>query len=220
MGMGARAHEACATNLSSSGCWICSLNIHPPVWRGHRRLICSCRVFLCLDRVWNCLKGLERMFLLNLPRVLFVATFLALWCAAWIGMLLRSRRQEFSESTRSDFNTVVGATLTLLGLLIGLPFPWRPRGTICARASRKKRQMPSARSMLGWICCLAALRRVCKISCGNIPICVSDSMKRTTDRICRRLTQRQRRCRISFGLRSQRRRKHSRPHCQRWPPQA
>jgi len=62
------------------------------------------------------------MFLLNLPRVLFVATFLSLWCAAWIGMLLRSRRQEFSESTRSDFNTVVGATLTLLGLLIGFTF--------------------------------------------------------------------------------------------------
>jgi hypothetical protein len=62
------------------------------------------------------------MFLLNLPRVLFVATFLSLWCAAWIGMLLRSRRQESSESTRSDFNTVVGATLTLLGLLIGFTF--------------------------------------------------------------------------------------------------
>ena len=62
------------------------------------------------------------MFLLNLPRVLFVATFLSLWCAAWIGSLLRSRRQEFSESTRSDFNTVVGATLTLLGLLIGFTF--------------------------------------------------------------------------------------------------
>jgi hypothetical protein len=62
------------------------------------------------------------MVLLNLPRVLFVATFLLLWCAAWIGMLLRSRRQESSESTRSDFNTVVGATLTLLGLLIGFTF--------------------------------------------------------------------------------------------------
>jgi hypothetical protein len=62
------------------------------------------------------------MFLLNLPRVLFVATFLSLWGAAWIGMRLRSRGQTFSESTPSDFNTVVGATLTLLGLLIGFTF--------------------------------------------------------------------------------------------------
>jgi hypothetical protein len=62
------------------------------------------------------------MFLLNFPRVLFVATFLSLWFAAWIGMLLRSRRDAFSESMRSDFSTVVGATLTLLGLLIGFTF--------------------------------------------------------------------------------------------------
>src|SRR5277367_2899246 len=62
------------------------------------------------------------MFLLNFPRILFVATFLSLWFAAWIGMLVRSRRYDFSESTRSDFNTVVGATLTLLGLLIGFTF--------------------------------------------------------------------------------------------------
>src|ERR1700756_3517796 len=62
------------------------------------------------------------MFLLNFPRVLFVATFLSLWFAAWIGMMLRSRRHELSESMRSDFNTVVGATLTLLGLLIGFTF--------------------------------------------------------------------------------------------------
>src|ERR1700732_1237603 len=62
------------------------------------------------------------MFLLNFPRVLFVATFLALWFAAWIGMLLRSRRHELSESMRSDYSVIVGATLTLLGLLIGFTF--------------------------------------------------------------------------------------------------
>jgi hypothetical protein len=62
------------------------------------------------------------MLLLNRPLVLFVVTFLSLWCAAWIGMLIRSRRHELSEGMRSDYSTVVGATLTLLGLLIGFTF--------------------------------------------------------------------------------------------------
>jgi hypothetical protein len=62
------------------------------------------------------------MLLLNRPLVLFVATFFSLWFAAWIGMLIRSRRHELSEGVRSDYSTVVGATLTLLGLLIGFTF--------------------------------------------------------------------------------------------------
>jgi hypothetical protein len=62
------------------------------------------------------------MFFLNFPRVLFVATFLLLWFTAWIGVQLRSRGRELPESMRSDFSTVVGATLTLLGLLIGFTF--------------------------------------------------------------------------------------------------
>jgi hypothetical protein len=37
-------------------------------------------------------------------------------------MILRSRRNQFSESTRSDYSMIVGATLTLLGLLIGFTF--------------------------------------------------------------------------------------------------
>jgi hypothetical protein len=62
------------------------------------------------------------MIILDRPLVLFVVTFLALWLAAWLGGLLRSRRQEFPEGIRSDYGTVVGATLTLLGLLIGFTF--------------------------------------------------------------------------------------------------
>jgi hypothetical protein len=62
------------------------------------------------------------MLLLNRPLLLFVATFLSLWFAAWVGMLIRSRRPEFPEGLRSDYTTVVGATLTLLGLLIGFTF--------------------------------------------------------------------------------------------------
>lgn len=62
------------------------------------------------------------MLLLNRPLVLFVATFLSLWFAAWVGMLIRSRRRALSDELRSDYSTIVGATLTLLGLLIGFTF--------------------------------------------------------------------------------------------------
>jgi hypothetical protein len=62
------------------------------------------------------------VLILNRPILLFIVTFLLLWLAAWIGMILRSRRSQFSENTRSDYNVIVGATLTLLGLLIGFTF--------------------------------------------------------------------------------------------------
>jgi hypothetical protein len=62
------------------------------------------------------------MLLLNRPLFLFVVTFLLLWLAAWIGMAIRSRQHELPENVRADYGTIVGATLTLLGLLIGFTF--------------------------------------------------------------------------------------------------
>jgi hypothetical protein len=62
------------------------------------------------------------MLLLDHPLALFVITFLLLWLAAWIGMVLHSRRHDLPESVREDYGTIVGATLTLLGLLIGFTF--------------------------------------------------------------------------------------------------
>jgi hypothetical protein len=54
------------------------------------------------------------------PKLVFVVTFFALWAAAWAGA--RLRRHELTEEDRPDFNLVVGATLTLLGLIIGFSF--------------------------------------------------------------------------------------------------
>jgi hypothetical protein len=62
------------------------------------------------------------MLLLNRPLFLFLVTFLLLWLAAWIGMAIRTRQHELPESMRTDYGTIVGATLTLLGLLIGFTF--------------------------------------------------------------------------------------------------
>jgi hypothetical protein len=60
--------------------------------------------------------------LLDYPRLLFPVTFLLLWAAAWLGRRFRLRGGELPEDLRTDYGTVVGATLTLLGLLIGFTF--------------------------------------------------------------------------------------------------
>jgi len=62
------------------------------------------------------------MHLLDHPLALYLVTFLLLWLAAWIGMALHSRPHDLPESVRADYGTIVGATLTLLGLLIGFTF--------------------------------------------------------------------------------------------------
>lgn len=59
--------------------------------------------------------------LLNYPRLVFLISFFVLWLAAWVGGRLQQRRK-LDEDLRSDFNVVQGATLTLLGLIIGFTF--------------------------------------------------------------------------------------------------
>ena len=53
------------------------------------------------------------------PRLIFVATFLVFWAAAWIGRSLYRHRQ---VPDQDEFRFVVGGTLTLLGLIIGFTF--------------------------------------------------------------------------------------------------
>jgi hypothetical protein len=60
--------------------------------------------------------------LLNRPFVILFIAFFLLWFAAWVGGQVRRRRGEMSEESRSDFGVVLGATLTLLGLIIGFSF--------------------------------------------------------------------------------------------------
>ncbi len=55
------------------------------------------------------------------PSIVFVLSFLVLWAATAIGAALRKRRP-LDEEQRQDFNMILAATLTLLGLLIGFSF--------------------------------------------------------------------------------------------------
>lgn len=55
------------------------------------------------------------------PAAVFVLTFILLWLAAWTGARYRHNRA-FAGESRQDYNLILAASLTLLGLLIGFSF--------------------------------------------------------------------------------------------------
>ncbi|WP_260735059.1 bestrophin-like domain [Tunturiibacter lichenicola] len=59
---------------------------------------------------------------MNYPIAIFFFTFFLLWFAAWVGGRLNKLRHGLEEEERPDFGTVLAATLTLLGLIIGFSF--------------------------------------------------------------------------------------------------
>jgi hypothetical protein len=59
--------------------------------------------------------------LLNFPFLIFLVSILVMWGAAVLGRKVAGAREMPSE-LRSDFSTIVAATLTLLGLIIGFSF--------------------------------------------------------------------------------------------------
>lgn len=61
--------------------------------------------------------------LTNSPLYVFVLSVVVLWLSARIGVYFRKRRRQPLEDTdRQDYGVVEGATLTLLGLIIGFSF--------------------------------------------------------------------------------------------------
>jgi hypothetical protein len=61
-------------------------------------------------------------FLLDQPLVLFVVSLAALWIGSRFGAYLRKLRPHGISLDETDFNLVLGAILTLLGLIIGFTF--------------------------------------------------------------------------------------------------
>jgi len=60
--------------------------------------------------------------LTNYPLFTFVITFAVMWLSTYAGMYLRRYWRTDPEQLRDDFGVVLGATLTLLGLIIGFTF--------------------------------------------------------------------------------------------------
>lgn len=62
------------------------------------------------------------MELLDFPLLVLIVSFVVLLLAAWTGNILRERTSKFPDEEQGDYGVVLGATLTLLGLLIGFSF--------------------------------------------------------------------------------------------------
>jgi hypothetical protein len=62
------------------------------------------------------------MNLFRFPLLAFVLAFLVQWLSAQMGNFYRAKRGPMQDEDRGDFGTVVTATLTLLGLIIGFSF--------------------------------------------------------------------------------------------------
>lgn len=60
--------------------------------------------------------------LLRQPFFLLIVAFVALWAAAHIGLTFRKKHHGLTDEDTQDFTFIVGATLTLLGLIIGFTF--------------------------------------------------------------------------------------------------
>jgi hypothetical protein len=60
--------------------------------------------------------------ILDYPRLVFLLSFIVLWCATLLGVFLRKNRGPLDQDQRDDFGVVQSAILTLLSLLIGFTF--------------------------------------------------------------------------------------------------
>jgi hypothetical protein len=59
---------------------------------------------------------------INYPRLLFVLSFVILWVSAQLGTRFLTGVRDLEQEEREDFGFILGATLTLLGLIIGFSF--------------------------------------------------------------------------------------------------
>jgi len=60
--------------------------------------------------------------IMDFPAVVFVMAFVVLWIASRLGEAMRKRRGDMNADEHEDFGMILGATLTLLGLIIGFTF--------------------------------------------------------------------------------------------------
>jgi hypothetical protein len=60
--------------------------------------------------------------ILDFPLVLFALSLVGLALCAWFGAAVLSRQRDATEDIQDDVDTILAATLTLLGLIIGFTF--------------------------------------------------------------------------------------------------
>ena len=61
-------------------------------------------------------------YFVSRPLLVFIVSFFALWFWARVGWRFLRQGRALDEELRDDFGLVLGASLTLLGLIIGFCF--------------------------------------------------------------------------------------------------
>ena len=64
----------------------------------------------------------DQLLVFRYPLFLFLVSFFTLWLSAWIGASRFKRFRVEAAERQEDFGVIQGATLTLLGLIIGFTF--------------------------------------------------------------------------------------------------
>ena len=88
--------------------------------------------------------------IIHYPWLVFALSFITMWLSAWIGRSFLGRRYKLNEEMREDFNVILTATLTLLGLIIGFSF-----SMAISRYDQRKNLEPAAWGLMVAIaiCC-------------------------------------------------------------------
>ena len=101
--------------------------------------------------------------LLNFPLLVLVLSFFVMSASAQTGLILRRKQLNLEEDAHKDLDLIVGATLTLLGLIIGFSFSM----AISRYDQRKNYEEEEANAMAqntsGQKCCLPRTLRKCAL---------------------------------------------------------
>ena len=157
---------------------------------------------------------------LNYPFLVFALSFVAMSLGAWAGFALLRKRRGLEEEAREHFGVVLGATLTLLALLVGFSF-----SMAIQRYDQRKNYEEGEANAIGTAMVRAGLlppADAAKVRALLSPTwtCASRSIRHAMSRRFATSTPARRNCRASSGPRSRGRHSRSRTRSSRWPSQA
>jgi hypothetical protein len=110
--------ESPATSL-----WIPGLQVIVRIHSRERAGSLDCRSQIALPSLTSPGAGFTLMMnITNYPLLVFVLSFAVMWLSARVGASFRQQHRSMGQEERQDFGLIVGATLTLLGLIIGFSF--------------------------------------------------------------------------------------------------
>ncbi len=95
------------------------------------------------------------------PFLVLVLSLVVLWLSAQIGAFFRKKRRNIEEHDSENFNLIVTAALTLLGLIIGFSFSMASSRYDQRKNYEEEKPMQSGQNMSGQTFCQLLKQREC-----------------------------------------------------------